>query len=266
MNKFKSILLIPLLVSLLATTSCIPAPPGLDIHGYQFQRIGVHEIRVSMAGSGVNAHWVRDTGYNSYTNLLTNFTAYLGSEGWVHVNDVRLPAQWGFAYVPRGASHPCTGLTWLFDLDVNDIVVLPCQYLGHVFGMSVEPTTADAQAMPAMFTAVGQGIDGTYGMPMVEFFDEYGRQVATVYASSVGTTTEGPTLTGAMPYLPYNSVYVVMVSSVLSDGTYDVGGVSSLVVNNGAELPPLFDPPPPPDPDPCTTDPYNEGLICSPRY
>lgn len=237
MKKLKSILLISLLVSLLTISACVPATPGLDIHGYQFQQIPGHELRIPMAGAGVNAHWVRDNGYNSYPNLLTNFVATLGDTGWTHVNNVRLPAEWNFSYVPRTPSHPCSGLSWQFDLEDSDLVILPCQYFGHVFGLTVIPLAADAQAMPATFTAIGEGINGTYGTPMVEFFDEYGRQVATVYATSVNTTAAGPTLTGTTPYLPYNSCYVLIVSSVLADGTYDVGGVSTLVVSNGAELP-----------------------------
>lgn len=266
MNNSKTILLNTLIASMMSITACQPAPPGLDIHGYQFQLIPGHELRIPLAQARVNANHIHDNGYNSYPNLLTSFQAELDNNGWAHVNGVRLPAQWGFRYVVGYAPTPCNGLSWVFDVDTDDVVVLPCQYFGHIRPLSVSPVTADAQSMPSSFTASGEGIDGTYGMPLVEFFDEYGRLRGSLQANSVGTDSQGPMMTGNMPYLPYTCSYGVIVYSVLSDGTYDVVGVTSMEVTNGQELPPLFEPPPPPDPDPCNTDPYNERLECFPVY
>ena len=96
MNKFKSILPGLLFAALISLTACQPAAPGLDIHGYQFQLIPGHELRIPLAQSRVNANHIHDNGYNSYPNLLTSFQAELDNNGWVHVNDVRLPAQWVF--------------------------------------------------------------------------------------------------------------------------------------------------------------------------
>ena len=121
--------------------------------------------------------------------------------------------------------------------------------------------------MPPSFTISGDGIDGTYGMPLVEFYDEYGTLMASMLATSVGTDDQGISwLTCSAPYLPYSCTYSIGVSNLLSDGSFDLVGVSSVDVINGQELPPLVDPGLPPDPSPCGQDPYNEQLNCGYIY
>jgi hypothetical protein len=96
-------------------------------------------------------------------------------------------------------------------------------------------------------------------MPQVDFYDEYGRLIASTFATSLGTDGQGSTwFAGDMPSLPYTCTYTVVVSNILSDGSRDIEGIATIDVINGQELPPLPPDPPPdpnPTPDPCGLNP-----------
>jgi len=144
---------------------------------------------------------------------------------------------------------------------VGDYAPLPC--LNRPPGsFAFVPATADAQAMPSSFTISGDGIDGTYGMPLVDFYDEYGDLMASISATDLGIDGQGTTwLSSNPPYLTYNGTYFAVVSNVLADGSFDIVGVATVDVINGQDLPPLLGPSPTPDPGPCGQDLYNEQCI-----
>jgi hypothetical protein len=230
----------------------------MDLYAYQFKQVTlITQTRLPLSFVGIQGQFVRDIGYNNYPNMGTSFLITLNGEGRGHVDNTRLPAQWNFTFL----SGPCINQTYAEIVDVNDTAVLACQVGPHIHPFSFNPATADALAMPSSFTTSGEGIDGTYGMPMLEFYDEYGRLVATTFATSVGTDGQVTWLTGDMPSLLYTCSYVVGVSNVLSDGSFELLGATSVDVINGQELPPLPDPTPTPDPGPCGEDPQKDCNI-----
>jgi hypothetical protein len=97
------------------------------------------------------------------------------------------------------------------------------------FALSAAPDGADLNAPPSSVAITGPGgIDGTYGMPMVEYFDSNGYYVGSVYA----TATSGSTwLTAPTPDLSsvYSGTYQVRVTNLRSDGEYlDIVGSANL--------------------------------------
>jgi hypothetical protein len=155
------------------------------------------------------------------------------------VTEVRIPAIWLFTLL----DGPCAGTgRATIGEDVTGDAILPCENIFHPHRISFTPIATDAQAPPATFTISGEGIDASYAMPLIEFYDEYGRLTASTYATAVAS--DGTSLTSSMPNLPYTNFYAVGVSNALSGGGMDLIGATSVQVTNGQELPPLPDPPP----------------------
>lgn len=88
------------------------------------------------------------------------------------------------------------------------------------FALSASPASVYLPSPPTTGTITGQGFDATYGMPMVEYFDNNGFLVGTVYATSV--SSNGTSLTGYLPDLSnaYSGTYQVKVTNKRADGYY----------------------------------------------
>jgi hypothetical protein len=69
-------------------------------------------------------------------------------------------------------------------------------------------------------TITGQSFDTTYGLPMVEYFDNNGYMVGSVYANSV--SSDGTSLQASMPDLSnvYSGTYQVRVTNRTNEGYY----------------------------------------------
>jgi len=262
MSNPKSIRLFVLIVSVVAMAGCVPAPPGMDIYALQTHQVTPFTTTgVPLGFRGIHGDWVSDIGYNSNAaNLGTSFSIVLNGGGRGHIDNTRLPATWDFTFLfPTVCLHPVIREQVEMHDEHGGFALLQCERIDGIHPFGFSPDTADAQGMPASFGASGEGIDGTYGMPTVDFYDEYGRWVASKFATSVGTDGQGNTwLTGDMPSLPYSCVYTVAVNNILSDGSPNIIGVATLYVINGQDLPPLVLPPgpdPDPTPDPCGLNP-----------
>lgn len=97
------------------------------------------------------------------------------------------------------------------------------------FALSATPSGADLNAPPSTVDITGpSNIDGTYGMPLVEYFDSYGYYIGSVYATS---TSGGTWLRAPTPDLSsvYSGNYQVRVTNIRSDGEYlDIVGSATL--------------------------------------
>jgi hypothetical protein len=97
------------------------------------------------------------------------------------------------------------------------------------FSLTANPSGLDLNAPPSSTTISGQGIDGTYGMPTVEYFDGSGFFIGSVTATSVAG--DGSWLTAPFPDLSqaYSGTFQLQVSNMSSSGYYlDVVGTATL--------------------------------------
>ncbi|HEY3134750.1 MAG TPA: hypothetical protein VGL29_01750, partial [Blastocatellia bacterium] len=123
-------------------------------------------------------------------------------------------------------------------------VQLVCNQTGTAFTMS--PATIDINAPPATADLSGGGLDTTYGMPTVEFYDEYGsyidgRTALAVSADGTWLQASVPDLSGA-----YSGSYTIVIVNATADGTRNIVGTANVWVYGN------YPPPPDPQPDPCT--------------
>jgi hypothetical protein len=97
------------------------------------------------------------------------------------------------------------------------------------FSLTANPSGADLNAPPPSVTVTGPGgMDGTYGMPLVEYFDSSGYYIGSVHATA---TSGGTWLTAPTPDLSsvYSGTYEVKVTNLRSDGEYlDIVGSATL--------------------------------------
>jgi hypothetical protein len=93
---------------------------------------------------------------------------------------------------------------------------------GFFFGftLTAEPEGIDLQNPPESILITGQGIDNTYGPPMIEYFNSYGYLVGSVAAEKIGAD-------GSWGYAPvpdlssvYSGSYQVRVTNMTASGYY----------------------------------------------
>lgn len=86
--------------------------------------------------------------------------------------------------------------------------------------LTANPSSVYLPTPPATVTITGQGFDMTYGAPRIEYFDNSGYLIASVYATSV--TSDGTSLEASVPELSnvYSGTYQVKVTNKTSSGYY----------------------------------------------
>jgi len=146
----------------------------------------------------------------------------------------------------------CFGRESEADVHAGDFIGFVCEH--HFRQFFISPESINVNAPPATIELTGDGMNTTYGMPVVKWADSWtGQIIATTTAWSVspdGTWLQAPT-----PYLAsqYSGQYVVFVFNVMPDGSLQETGGDQLDLW-GNDRPP--DPPPPdPDPAPCGNGP-----------
>lgn len=197
----------------------------------------------------VSGQWLNDT-YGSLCGGQFSFDGNTGGDGQLNISDARVPANWRIARF--GGHTGCDRViasNSLF-LTCGAVVTINCG-AGSVFAMS--PNQIDVNAPPATATFAGEGLNTTYGMPTIEFYDEYGtffNQTTATYVSGDGTWLQGnvPSLAGL-----YSGTYTVVIVNATSDASRDAVGAATVWIY-GNDMPP---PPPDPDPDPTCGIPYN---------
>lgn len=101
-----------------------------------------------------------------------------------------------------------------------------CHQIGVLHGtnfgrsLSVSPSSVDLTAPPSAFTITGQDMSGEYGMPKVEYFDNYGILIGSVTATAVAS--DGTWVQANTPDLSsvYSGTYQIRVTNMRSDGYY----------------------------------------------
>ncbi len=97
------------------------------------------------------------------------------------------------------------------------------------FSLTADPSGTDLNSPASSLTISGQGMDGSYGMPRLDYFDADGFLIGTVYASSVAGG--GSSLQAPVPDLSlvYSGTYTIEVTNMSSEGYYtDVVGTATL--------------------------------------
>jgi hypothetical protein len=200
-----------------------------------------------LSGASIQGDWVSNNG-STHGNTL-HFAAFTSSGANYDVSDGRVPARWRIT-VP-GA---CIRHLDPFERDVTAGSTQLDRCVVSVSFLTADPSSVDLSSPPAAVTIAGGGFSAAYGMPTIEYYDQYsGVLVGSATAFSIagdGSSVQfyTPDLTGV-----YTGSYNVVVSNVAADGTSAVVGVAPFSAC-------CIDPPPyepPPDPPPC-----GEGMIC----
>jgi hypothetical protein len=88
------------------------------------------------------------------------------------------------------------------------------------YTLTAEPGSIDLQNPPGGILISGQGIDSTYGPPMVEYFDSFGYLIGSVGAGKIGDDgswgyVEVPDLSSV-----YSGSYQIRVTNMTASGYY----------------------------------------------
>jgi hypothetical protein len=207
----------------------------------------------------VSGEWIGDLGLGGPPTGSQFFISptLTDSQGMLHVSNGRIIALWTFH---RNGGH-CGFLTSSLVVRDNQTNVLQCDLRGTRF--TAAPDSIDLNAPPPSITLIGSGLSMQYGMPVVEYYDEYGTFIGQATASSCAG--DGSWLQSATPSLSgaYSGAYTVVITNAAGDGSRVVVGTAFLALF-GNDYPP---PPPDPLPDPCyPTNGDLPALECGPVY
>jgi hypothetical protein len=199
-------------------------------------------------------------GNTTYFDVTTN------DNGRAAIGGGRAPAIWEFNNLGDGIGlNACRNQRFTgFTTPLGTTDIFCANTIGIFF--TAAPDSIDVQAPPATFTIYGQGISTAYGMPVIEFWNEYGTVVGQTTATEVAA--DGTWARGNTPYMDtsnmYGGAYTVGINNVVAGGGYDTIGYASLSVTN-SNPPPLPEPYPDPTPDPCGVN-QNQYMERQPCY
>jgi len=154
-----------------------------------------------------------------------------------------VPARW----VIGELSGPCTNKEDILIIDpgVNGILCdTTCLFIPCIDRrpFAATPDYIDTSNPPPTITITGDGIDATYSMPYVQYYDPDGNLVAQAQASEVAE--DGTWLSGSTPDLSsvVSNSYWAVVSNVAPDGSQVVIGATVVYVDSGQPPPPSCNP------------------------
>jgi hypothetical protein len=100
------------------------------------------------------------------------------------------------------------------------------------FHFLAEPSYIDVTNPPSTVSIIGSGMDGTYGMPYVGFYDPQGNVLAEGRATQMAA--DGTWISSPTPGLfnIYSSDYWAIVRNVRQDGSLQVIGVARIYIDN----------------------------------
>ncbi|HXI25038.1 MAG TPA: hypothetical protein VNG71_14340 [Pyrinomonadaceae bacterium] len=246
----KALFVVPALLIVATIINCgghstPPPTTGFYVHSINIF-LGTDGLLHVLSAGGFDASWEFDEG--AAQGSVLQFSAFNFLHTYAHVEGGRVPARWHI--VPVGNciafSNPER------DVVANSFHDTACQVA--VSSLVSNPESIDLASPPSSVTISGGEFDTAYGMPVIEYYDQYtGELVASTGAMSV--SGDGTSLQVATPDLSgvYSGAYNIVVSNVASDGTYSTVGVATFSACC-VEPPP---PPPPPDPEPC-----GERMVC----
>lgn len=201
-------------------------------------------VRANGVDYAQTARVVADLQYTtgSTTGNIEHFNQFVNL-GFAQFTGAKVPAVWRFN---ASGYAGCPGLVIEErEMKRGNKIRLTCFTFGvGLFASS--PDTVDITAPPATGTISGSGIDPSYGMPKVGYYDETGTLVAEQTASYVAS--DGSALQGPVPDFSssYNGTYTLLVSNINSDGSSTIIGSAYINVTGF-----YIEPPPPYEEDPC---------------
>jgi hypothetical protein len=191
-----------------------------------------------LSGTSVSGFWISDTG--TTTGTRTSFAGFTNSGAFMSIPDGRVPANWRIL-ANNGA---CLGV---LENPVRNVTVGSTQkarcLVSTLFALTAAPASINLASPPSTVSIGGGGFSTTYGMPVVDYYDQYsGILVASATASSV--SGDGSSLDVVTPDLSgvYTGGYNIVVSNKTSDGSSTMVGIASFSAC-------CIDPPPPDPPD-----------------
>ena len=142
----------------------------------------------ALLGAVTHGSWIRDL-HPSANGSFTEWVTEGRDAGQDTVPDGRAPA--GYEIFAIANWGRCTGLTGLQAIDRGVWNYVPCRIIrfpGISFlELPITPRTVDATGVPVTFEIQTVGLNTDYGMPKVQFFNEYGTLAASTYATEVST-------------------------------------------------------------------------------
>jgi hypothetical protein len=129
---------------------------------------------------------------------------------------LRTTDQNGTLFFPKDANGNCNAVTIT-------------STLAGFNSFAVSPSSIDLEAPPATMSVTGTGISSTYGMPVVDFYDNNSNFIARTTATAVDPG--GTWLQATTPDLSqvYSGNYQVEVHNVKADSSMDFIGIAEVV-------------------------------------
>ena len=217
--------------------SSSPPPTGFKARGENWF-LGSDGQFHFLGGTTVSGFWLNDTG--TPQGSTTSFAAFTNSGANFHVTNGRVPANWRIL-ATNGACLQ------VLEPSVRNVTVGSTQLarcvVSTLFFLTAAPASINLASPPTTVSIGGGGFNTTYGMPVVEYYDQVtGVLIANATASSV--TGDGSSLEVVTPDLSgvYTGGYNIVVSNKASDGSNTMVGIASFSAC-------CIDPPPPDPPD-----------------
>lgn len=236
--------LIALFLLIAVSLSCVTFFSG----GFGIETFdSVNGTNVTAPNTSIGGGWDSSQGTPTTTSDRTQIFVTTGSDGRAYISDGRSPAVWRFWWNSgpcRNSPNNSTKL-WVHPDQYTPLICIP----RRSFFFNFAPEDVNVQSPPATFSLSGEGgLDTTYGMPLIEFYDVGGYWVGSARASAV--SPDGTWLQATMPDLSacYNGGHGVLVSNVIEDGSFQAIGNAGLDIVGGS------DPPPPPPDEGCHHD------------
>jgi hypothetical protein len=214
-----------------------PPPTGFKAIGEQWF-LGSDGQFHFLSGTSVSGTWLNDTG--TPTGSTTSFSGFTNSGAFMNISDGRVPANWRilanngacFQFLEPSVRNVTAGSTQK----------ARCVVSTHFF-LTASPSSINLASPPPTVSIGGGGFTTTYGMPVVEYYDQYsGLLIGNATASSV--SGDGSSLEVVTPSLSgvYTGGYNIVVSNKLADGSNTMVGIAAFSAC-------CIDPPPPDPPD-----------------
>lgn len=187
-------------------------------------------------GVGIIGNWVADL--PGAAGDPSSWTKISNPQGLISVVGGRAPATWKGTWVSDiGLGDACNGFSAQGPVAVGKISHITCeppssvpQVIASPFTLS--PNPINTTAPPSSVTVTGEGLNTTYGLPLIQYYDLNGNLVAQENATSVSSPTAMVVSGGGISHLPVGT-YAGYVSNAGPNGTWNYVGTGSLQVADG---------------------------------